>query len=214
MKELEKDALLPFLINKYHCKSGVEVGVREATHAAHLLQQTSIYLYGVDIQKFPKVNELLQQYPNRYRFYHMTSLLASDYFCEESVDFIYIDADHKYDSVRDDLAAWYPKLKVGGVFCGDDYCNCWNPAEGQYDIVKAVEEFIEDKDVELSISGLGVVSKAERKEYADRIGALHEANLILGAAGSGYKFAPEILTGKVRTENVPVPQWWFIKNEV
>ena len=195
MRELEKDDLLPYLINKYNCGDGVEVGVREATHAQHLLEETSIFLYGVDISKWPRVNELLMRYPTRFRFYHMSSALASDYFCEESLDFIYIDADHKYASVKEDLAVWYPKLKVGGVFCGDDFCNCWNPAEGQYDIVKAVEEFIEDKDVELSISGLGVVSKAERKEYADRIGALHEGNF----------------TGSKRTENVPVPQWWFIK---
>lgn len=213
MKELEKDELLPWLINKYHCKTGVEVGVRDGDNAKRLLQLTSMYLYGVDIQTWPSINHILTQYPHRFTFYHMSSMIAADHFCEESLDFIYIDADHRYASVRADLFAWYPKLKIGGVFCGDDYCNCWNPAEGHYDIVRAVEEFIQDKDVEISISGLGVVSQAERKEYADRIGALHEANLILGAASSGHKFAPEILAGKVRTENVPVPQWWFIKKE-
>jgi hypothetical protein len=81
------------------------------------------------------------------------------------------------------------------VFCGDDYCNCWNPAEGQYEVVRAVEEFILHMDVELNISSIGVVDNVTRVEYANRIGKLHEDNF----------------TGRKRTEGVPVPQWWFIK---
>jgi len=194
---LEKNELLPWLIDEHNCKTGVEIGVRDADNAARLLQLTSIYLYGVDIRRWPQIDQLYNAYPHRFKFYHMASNLASDFFSDGELDFIYIDADHNYASVMQDIIMWYPKLKVGGVFSGDDYCNCWNPAEGQYGIVKAVEEFIEDMDVEISISGLGVVSKAERKEYADRNGALHEDNF----------------TGRKRTENVPVPQWWFIKKD-
>jgi SAM-dependent methyltransferase len=42
-------------------------------------------------------------------------------FADESLDFIHIDAAHDYDSVVKDLAAWYPKLKPGGIFSGHDY---------------------------------------------------------------------------------------------
>lgn len=38
----------------------------------------------------------------------------------ESLDFIFIDADHRYPAVIKDLAAWVPKLKPGGVLCGHD----------------------------------------------------------------------------------------------
>lgn len=37
-----------------------------------------------------------------------------------SLDFVFIDADHRYPSVIKDLAAWVPKLKSGGTLCGHD----------------------------------------------------------------------------------------------
>lgn len=36
-------------------------------------------------------------------------------------DFIYIDAAHDADSVYQDIMAWYPHLKKGGLMCGDDW---------------------------------------------------------------------------------------------
>jgi hypothetical protein len=46
---------------------------------------------------------------------------AAEQFAEESLDFVYLDANHSYLAVRADLRAWYPKVKVGGVFAGHDY---------------------------------------------------------------------------------------------
>lgn len=52
----------------------------------------------------------------------MTSLQASRYFTDDSVDFIFLDGGHDYESVRIDLDAWMPKLKVeGGILAGDDF---------------------------------------------------------------------------------------------
>lgn len=39
------------------------------------------------------------------------------------IDFLYIDADHSYESVMDDLKAWWPLVKKGGIIAGDDYLN-------------------------------------------------------------------------------------------
>lgn len=36
-------------------------------------------------------------------------------------DYIYVDARHDYKGVSEDLVAWWPKLKDGGVFAGHDY---------------------------------------------------------------------------------------------
>lgn len=38
-----------------------------------------------------------------------------------SLDFVYVDARHDYKGVADDLRAWWPKLKCGGIFAGHDY---------------------------------------------------------------------------------------------
>lgn len=39
----------------------------------------------------------------------------------EPIDYLYVDADHSYDAVRDDLRAWVPHVKPGGLILGDDY---------------------------------------------------------------------------------------------
>ncbi len=46
--------------------------------------------------------------------------VAND-FEDGSLDWIYIDAGHDYDNCLADLKAWWPKLRSGGFFTGDDY---------------------------------------------------------------------------------------------
>lgn len=61
-------------------------------------------------------------------------------------DFIYVDGDHSYEEVKKDLNAWYPKVKEGGVFCGDDY------QEGAWQgVIDAVNEFAEEKKKKLHL---------------------------------------------------------------
>lgn len=69
------------------------------------------------------------------------SVKASLFFEEESIDFVFIDANHKYDFVRKDILSWTPKIKKGGFIGGHDY--------GTYESVRrAVDEiFGEDKEV-------------------------------------------------------------------
>jgi predicted O-methyltransferase YrrM len=52
------------------------------------------------------------------------------------IDCLFIDADHTYASVRDDLAAWWPHLPIGGVIAGDDYLSQWYPG-----VTRAWDEF-------------------------------------------------------------------------
>jgi len=52
-----------------------------------------------------------------------TSVAAAATYQQESVDFIFIDGSHHFQDVRDDLRAWWPKLKPGGFFAGHDYTN-------------------------------------------------------------------------------------------
>lgn len=50
-----------------------------------------------------------------------SSLEACKEFGDESVDLVFIDADHRYSAVKEDIKCWYKKLKPGGVLCGHDY---------------------------------------------------------------------------------------------
>lgn len=53
-------------------------------------------------------------------------------FQDASLDAVYIDAAHDYDSVVKDLAAWFPKVKADGVLSGHDYPH--------WEVKKAVDE--------------------------------------------------------------------------
>lgn len=50
-----------------------------------------------------------------------SSLEAASLYEDRSVSFLMIDASHKYEDVCDDIRAWYPKIKLGGIISGDDY---------------------------------------------------------------------------------------------
>lgn len=56
-----------------------------------------------------------------YRFIQSGSAAAAAHFADASVDFVFIDADHVYERVHEDLLAWLPKIKPGGIIAGHDY---------------------------------------------------------------------------------------------
>lgn len=54
------------------------------------------------------------------------------------IDFLYIDADHSYQSTLTDLEMWWKFVRHGGLFAGDDYGNPRYP-----DVAMAWDEFEE-----------------------------------------------------------------------
>jgi predicted O-methyltransferase YrrM len=38
----------------------------------------------------------------------------------ESIDMMFIDGDHRYSRVSQDIEEWFPKVKKGGILCGHD----------------------------------------------------------------------------------------------
>jgi predicted O-methyltransferase YrrM len=65
--------------------------------------------------------------------------MASNYQ-DNSLDFVFIDAGHDYDSVTKDITNWYPKIKNGGIIAGHDY---------HYDVgvYPAVNDFFKGKTI-------------------------------------------------------------------
>jgi len=76
-----------------------------------------------------------------------TSELISKTFKDRSIDMVFLDAAHDYESVKLDLESWYPKLKVGATFGGHDYF--WSP-DG---VKRAVDEFCLLKNLKIKTSG-------------------------------------------------------------
>lgn len=69
-----------------------------------------------------------------------TSVRAATYFPDNSVEFVFIDAAHDYESVKTDILTWLTKVKPGGWLCGHDYEKSWE------DVVKAVDELLPNHD--------------------------------------------------------------------
>lgn len=63
-----------------------------------------------------------------------------------SLDFVYIDADHSYRAVLEDLRAWSPKVRSGGVISGHDYRV--EPAKPFIQVIDAVKTFVAEAGID------------------------------------------------------------------
>lgn len=77
-----------------------------------------------------------------------SSLDAAKLCDDESLDFVFIDADHSYEGCKADIDAWYSKVKVGGLFGGHDYENTDFPKFG---VTHAVNDFVHMKKLALDL---------------------------------------------------------------
>ena len=64
---------------------------------------------------------------------------VAKWFDDNYFDIVYLDASHDYLSVMADIQAWLPKVKKGGVLCGDDYIRGWDG------VIQAVDEAFGDR---------------------------------------------------------------------
>merc|ERR1711920_1091591 len=62
-----------------------------------------------------------QPYRDRATHVLQTSQEAARWVARESLDLVFIDADHRFEAVRDDINAWWPTLRPGGVLVGHDF---------------------------------------------------------------------------------------------
>ena len=63
----------------------------------------------------------LRKFGERSIIWRMTSEEAAKIMPEKTLHFCYIDADHSYDGVIQDLELWIPKIKIGGIICRHDF---------------------------------------------------------------------------------------------
>jgi hypothetical protein len=77
----------------------------------------------------------------------MISWNAAGKFNDDSVDFCYVDAGHSYEAVTNDLTAWWPKMRPGSMFGGDDY------TKGYPGVQQAVWDFFGPRDIKVRRAG-------------------------------------------------------------
>lgn len=64
---------------------------------------------------------LLQVKPGNTEIVRVPSVEAARHVPDASLDFVFIDALHTYEAVTEDIAAWRPKIRAGGMIAGDDF---------------------------------------------------------------------------------------------
>lgn len=70
---------------------------------------------------YEKAKEILAPY--NVTFMRMSSMEAVKKFDNESLDFVYLDANHKFDYIMEELIEWSRKVKVGGIISGHDFAH-------------------------------------------------------------------------------------------
>ena len=105
--------------------------------------------------------KLINKYGERVKFIRDFSKDAVD-LIPNNIDFLYIDGNHQYNYVYEDLELYFPKVKKGGIIVGDDAVDTnesirnenkniyieWSPGcSGEYGVIKAFTDFKETNNL-------------------------------------------------------------------
>ena len=119
------------LARKHGWQRGIELGLGNG-HLFRRFLTAGVRMIGVDMGARPdrrgEVEHLITDpgiMGNVERVYWMTTRQAAPLVPDGWADFIFIDAGHSYEAVRDDIADWLPKVRPGGWFGGHDFHEKW-----------------------------------------------------------------------------------------
>ena len=153
------------VINDNNYKTVAEIGAGFGTHAKEVMENTQVSKYyiidpvapynddfSLGIQRsqgttdnnfdefYDLVNDGLSDFSDKYTWIRKTSadVTVSD-LKDNALDAIFIDGDHSYDAVKQDLEFSWAKVKSGGAILGDDY---WI-----HTVAQAVTDFATENDL-------------------------------------------------------------------
>lgn len=119
---------------------GAEIGTDKGVNAKNILENLSIQkLYLIDpyedtlSKKSEKsAKKMLRKWKNKIIFIKKRSSDAVKDI-PDNLDFVYVDGDHSYEVVNEDIKDYYKKIKKGGILSGHDI--------DQKGVYRAVSEF-------------------------------------------------------------------------
>lgn len=161
--EIKNRIELAEYFNKLGYKKGAEIGTCYGYYSEILCQKIpGINLTTVDNWNNPSntarekqlkiscevaARKRLAPYPN-VTIIKKNSIDAAKEVVDSSLDFVFIDADHSYEAVKEDIEAWTPKVKKGGIVAGHDY---YIFKSGNRGVIMAVDEFVKKNGYKLII---------------------------------------------------------------
>lgn len=129
---------LPTLFKELGFKTGAEIGVETGIYSEKLLKNNpDLTLYSIDPWKaykeytdntnqddidklYAETQARLAPYKNS-KIIRKFSLDALNDFADNSLDFVYIDGNHNFQSVANDICEWLKKVRPGGIISGHDF---------------------------------------------------------------------------------------------
>jgi len=163
---------LASVLHELDFKTGVEVGVQEGLYSEVIARENpQMKVYGVDPwlsydtckvdearkktensspqwkceQFYENAKKRLSPYSN-YEIIREFSVDAVNHFDDESLDFVYIDGNHKYEFVKDDITEWIKKIRKGGIISGHDYYIIKEPRALMH-VKYAVDDYVKDNNI-------------------------------------------------------------------
>jgi hypothetical protein len=136
--KLCRKLVLPTLFKDLGFNTGVEVGVLDGTYSEVLCKDIpNLKLYSVDKwavypiyhnrrkqyhydAAYGQALEKLKPYPN-CQIIKEWSMDAVKQFEDNSLDFVFIDANHDFEHITEDIAEWGKKVRIGGIISGHDF---------------------------------------------------------------------------------------------
>ena len=135
----------PAFFKEMGYKVGAEVGVYRAGYSEEFCK-AGFKFYAIDPwagyigagrtekkqeeqdKSYEIAKDILSKYPN-CTIIRKSSMDAVKDFEDGSLDFVYIDGDHRFRYIAEDIAEWIEKVRVGGIISGHDYWNTSPEAE-------------------------------------------------------------------------------------
>jgi len=158
-------------MEKYNCQTICEIGVRTGGNFLKMIEHGPKEAVAIDCwiddgvvgrndtcydqkgldQQYNEFLDLTKDKPF-VKVVRKYSFDAVKDFPDNYFDFVYIDADHTYEGISRDLVDWYPKVKMGGLFCGHDYYHRRVRAKNgqliKFGVIEAVDEFVKKNEID------------------------------------------------------------------
>ena len=133
---------LPKILQNEGFKIGIELGVQYGHYSQRMLSKwtncteyhlVDVWAHQENYEDYANVRQeeqediyntamkTLEAYRDKIHVCRNYTTVCVETYPDDYFDFIYVDARHDFKGVWEDLVAYWPKLKVGGIMAGHDY---------------------------------------------------------------------------------------------
>jgi len=152
--------------------TGIEIGVEKGKNAQTMFEIIpNLKLYGLDPYKqHPQASYAyhakIRNWDDRYlqnckrqclKRMNSRNFTLLEGFSEVMIgkvkdnflDFVYIDADHSYDFVMQDMILWGRKIRKGGIMSGHDYYIDKHETDRRTKVTQAIKDYVKVHNIKL-----------------------------------------------------------------